>query len=332
MPKPKLDMSNMLGDTKTIQVLSALEGGLKTKQDLNQVLTQAGISAQQIDPHSLLPRTKNRPLDEGKVASLMQSIQEMGVLEDLIARPHPIESGKYELLAGSHRRESCIRLGVLAPTKIVQVDDKLAAKIAGATNSHRNQLNALEEADMVLEVLSLELEAPEADVESLLWQYSNKTIDLQSSQWRTIETVLPTVTSVTISSFIRHYLPLRKLPQDILDAVRSGKLHYTKAQKLIRLKHAKFDEPRQALLQEAIASNLPVSDLSERVDQVVSAITPDQPQKSEPPRRVMTRRVKAIYQQVGQIKHWDATTQREVEKLLSKLEEKIQTLSDSPKD
>jgi len=332
MPKPKLDMSNMLGDTKTIQVLSALEGGLKTQQDLNQVLTQAGISAQQIDPHNLLPRTKNRPLDEGKVVSLMQSIQEMGVLEDLIARPHPTELGSYELLAGSHRRESCIRLGVLAPTKIVQVDDKLAAKIAGATNSHRNQLNALEEADMVLEVLSLELEITEADVESLLWRYSNKTVDLHSSQWITIETVMPTVTSVTISSFIRHYLSLRKLPQDILDAVRSGNLHYTKAQKLIRLKHTRFDEPRRALLQEAIANNLPVSDLSERVDQVVSALTSNPVQKAEPPRRVLTRRVKAIYQQVGQIKHWDAATQRDVEKLLTKLEEKIQTLSNSLKD
>lgn len=332
MPKPKLDMSNMLGDTKTIQVLSALEGGLKTQQDLNQVLTQAGIAAQQIDPRSLLPRTKNRPLDEEKVASLMQSIKEMGVLEDLIARPHSTELGNYELLAGSHRRESCIRLGVLAPTKIVHVDDKLAAKIAGATNSHRNQLNALEEADMVLEVLALELDAAEPEVESLLWQYSNKTVDRHSPEWTTIETVMPTITSVTISSFIRHYLPLRKLPQDILDAVRSGKLHYTKAQKLIRLKHTKFDEPRQALLQEAIVGNLPVSDLSERVDQVISSLTSDQPQRSEPPRRMITRRIKAIYQRIGQIKHWDAATQKDVEKLLNKLEERIQTLSDSSSD
>ncbi|MBE9014277.1 ParB N-terminal domain-containing protein, partial [Pseudanabaenaceae cyanobacterium LEGE 13415] len=207
MPKQKLDMTNMLGDTKTIQVLSALEGGLQTKQDLNQVLTQAGVSAQQIDPRDLLPRAKNRPLDEEKLKALMQSIKEIGVLEDLIARPHPTESGKHELLAGSHRRESCIRLGILAPTKIIQVDDKLAAKIAGATNSHRNQLNALEEADMVLEVLALELETTEAEVESLFWQYSNKTIDVHSSQWKTIETVTPTVTSVAISSFIRHYLP-----------------------------------------------------------------------------------------------------------------------------
>jgi ParB family transcriptional regulator, chromosome partitioning protein len=256
MPKQKLDMSNMLGDTKTIQVLSALEGGLQTKQDLNQVLTQAGVSAQQIDPHDLLPRSKNRPLDEEKIAALMKSIKEIGVLEDLIARPHPIESGKYELLAGSHRRASCIRLGILSPTKVVQVDDKLAAKIAGATNSHRKQLNALEEADMVLEVLALEIEASEAEVESLLWQYSNKTVDLHGSQWTTIEAVMPTVTPVAISSFIRHYLPLRKLPQDILEAVRSGQLHYTKAQKLIRLKHSKFDEQRQELLQEAVTNKL----------------------------------------------------------------------------
>ncbi|MBD1845547.1 ParB N-terminal domain-containing protein [Cyanobacteria bacterium FACHB-63] len=330
MPKQKLDMTNMLGDTKTIQVLSALEGGLKTKQDLNQVLTQAGISAQQIDPRDLLPRAKNRPLDEEKVKALMQSIKDIGVLEDLIARPHLTESGKYELLAGSHRREACIRLGILAPTKIVQVDDKLAAKIAGATNSHRNQLNALEEADMVLEVLALELETTEPEVESLLWQYSNKTIDVHSPQWKTIETVTPTVTSVAISSFIRHYLPLRKLPQEILDAVRSGKLHYTKAQRLIRLKHSKFAEQRQALLREAIDGNIPISDLSDRVEQVISTSTPSHSQKSEPPRRVITRRIKALSQRVGQVKNWDAASQKEVEKLLTKLEEKLQALSNSP--
>lgn len=330
MPKPKLDMSNMLGDTKTIQVLSALEGGLKTKQDLNKILNQVGIPAQLINPQNLLPRIKNRPLDEEKVVSLTQSIKEMGVLEDLIARPHPTEPDKYEVLAGSHRRESCERLGILAPTKLIHVDDKLAAKIAGATNAHRNQLNALEEADMVLEVLALELEVTETDVESLLWKYSNKTVDIYSSEWKTVEEVIPTVTSVTMGSFIRHYLPLRKLPKDILEAVRLGKLHYTKAQKLIRLKHSKFDEPRQELLKEAIANNLPISDLAERVDQILSSIQSSQAQKAEIPRRAITRRVKMIYQQVGQIKKWDAASQKDVEKLLSKLEEKIQKICDSP--
>jgi ParB family transcriptional regulator, chromosome partitioning protein len=328
MPKAKLDMNNMLGDTKTMKVLSALEGGLKEKQDLNQVLGQVGISSQSIAPQDLIARAKNRPLDEEKVLSLMQSIGEIGVLEDLIARPHPTQSGKYELLAGNHRRETCQRLGILAPTKIVPVDDKLAAKIAGATNAHRNQLNALEEADMVVEVLSLELGLAESEVEALFWQYSNKTADLQGDRWQTLEGILPTVTSVTLSSFIRHYLPLRKLPLDILNSVRSGKLHYTKAQKLIKLKHSKFDKPRQALLKQALSENLAVSDLAEKVDAVLaSAASPPSPQKTEPPHKVISRRVKTIYQQIGQITDWDAASQREIEKLISKLEAKIEQLS-----
>jgi ParB family transcriptional regulator, chromosome partitioning protein len=328
MPKAKLDMNNMLGDTKTLQVLSALEGGLQSKQDLNQVLVQAGISSQPVAPQDLIPRAKNRPLDEEKVTSLMQSISEIGILEDLIARPHPTKAGKYELLAGNHRRESCKRLGILAPTKIITVDDKLAAKIAGATNAHRNQLNALEEADMVVEVLALELGAEESEIEALFWQYSNKTADLQSDRWKALETIMPTVTSVAVSSFIRHYLPLRKLPQDLLNTVRSGKLHYTKAQKLIKLKHSKFDEPRQTLLKQAIADNIPVSELAERVDQVLASASTLQPaQKVEPPHKIITRRVKTIYQQVGQITDWDRASQREIEKLLSKLEAKIEQMS-----
>lgn len=332
MRKSKLDMSNMLGDTKTLQVLSALEGGLQKKQDINQVLLQAGISAQQVDPNNLIPRAKNRPLDEEKVASLIQSIQEIGILEDLIARPHATQSGKYELLAGNHRRESCVRLGLLAPTKVISVDDKLAAKIAGATNSHRNQLNALEEADMVVEVLALELSLMDSEIETLLWQYSNKTIDQRSPQWQAVERIIPTVTSVALSSFIRHYLPLRRLPQDILDAVRVGKLHYTKAQKLMKLKHDKFNEVRHLLLQEAIENNTSVSDLAEKVEQVLTATPSTQKvQHVEPPRKVMTRRVKMLYQQIGQITNWDVADQKEVEKLLSKLEAKIGQLS-SPSD
>jgi ParB family transcriptional regulator, chromosome partitioning protein len=328
MPKAKLDMNNMLGDTKTIQVLSALEGGLKEKQDLNQVLVQAGISTQQLAPRDLLPRAKNRPLDEERVASLMQSIGEIGVLEDLIARPHPTKAGKYELLAGNHRRESCQRLGILAPTKIIPVNDNLAARIAGATNAHRNQLNALEEADMVVEVLSLELGLLESEIEALFWQYSNKTVDRDSDRWRLLEGIMPTVTSVTVNSFIRHYLPLRKLPSDILSSVRSGKLHYTKAQKLIKLKHAKFDEPRQALLKQALSENLAVNELAERVAQVIAsqALSPS-PQKTEPTHKVITRRAKSIHQKMGQITDWDATSLREIEKLLGKLEAKIEQLS-----
>lgn len=328
MPKNRLDMTNMLGDTKTLKVISALESGLNTKQDLNQVLTEVGVTTRQIDPHELIPRKKNRPIDEPKVESLMRSIKEIGVLEDLIARPHPENPGKYELLAGNHRRESCLRLCMLAPTKIVLVDEKLAVKIAGATNAHRNQLNALEEADMVIEVISLELEMSEPDVEALFWQYSNKKIDTNSHQWKTIEAVMPTVTSVAISSFTRHYLPLRKLPQDLLNAVRSGKLHYTKAEKLMKLKHPKFDEVRQLLLNEAIADKLSISDLSERVNQLLASNLFDKQQKPESPRKLYARRVKAVHQQLGQIENWDITTQKEIEKLLSKLESKIRELSE----
>ncbi|MBD2309992.1 ParB N-terminal domain-containing protein [Chroococcidiopsis sp. FACHB-1243] len=328
MSKTKLDMTNMLGDPKTLKVVAALEGGLNAKQDLNQVLTEVGITTRQLAPEDLIPRKKNRPLDEEKVESLMRSIREIGVLEDLIARPHPEISDKYELLGGNHRRESCLRLGKLAPTKIVHVDDLLAVKIAGATNALRNQLNALEEADMVIEVLSLELKMPEPDVEALFWQHSNKTIDPNSFQWRTIEAIVPTVTAVAISSFTRHYLPLRKLPQDLLDSVRSGKLHYTKAEKLIPLKHPRFESERRLLLQEAIVHNLSTTELLERVNQLLINSSSIKQQKPEPLRKMLTRRVKSVQQRINQIKNWDSASQKEVEKLLNKLELKIQELSE----
>ena len=63
-------------------------------------------------------------------------------------------------------------------------------------------------------------------------------------------------------SFVSNRLPLLALPEDILEALRSGRLAYTKATKIAKVKN---EEARASLLAEAIAQDLTSSQIQSRV-------------------------------------------------------------------
>ncbi len=54
-------------------------------------------------------------------------------------------------------------------------------------------------------------------------------------------------------SFVKNRLPLLKLPPDVLKVLRQGKLEYTKARAIAKVKD---EQKRQDLIEEAIAENL----------------------------------------------------------------------------
>ncbi|MBD1895770.1 hypothetical protein [Coleofasciculus sp. FACHB-129] len=63
-------------------------------------------------------------------------------------------------------------------------------------------------------------------------------------------------------SFTANRLPLLRLPEEILEALRSGRIEYTKAKAIARLKSA---AERQSLLDEVIAQNLSLSEIWKRL-------------------------------------------------------------------
>lgn len=88
--------------------------------------------------------TARLEMNDEKLASLMESIKEIGIIEPLIVKP--LDEGRYEVIAG-HRRLLASRLAGLAevPCK-VETDDKLAIAIKIHENVEREELNAGEEA------------------------------------------------------------------------------------------------------------------------------------------------------------------------------------------
>jgi ParB family chromosome partitioning protein len=124
----------------------------------------------------------------------------------------------------------------------------------------------------------------------------------------TIEQVFASVGRMNWQSFVRTRLPLLKLPADILDTLRAGRIEYTKAKAIAQIKD---ETERKALLEEAIASSLSLSQIKERV----KAAQPP----TEPP--TLAVRMATTYQLAKKQKVWDDIKKRKkLESLLNQIE------------
>jgi ParB family chromosome partitioning protein len=79
---------------------------------------------------------------------------------------------------------------------------------------------------------------------------------------------------MTWASFVNNRLPLLNLPDDILQALRSGRIAYTKARAIARLKDEK---ERKAVLREAIAQDLSLAVIRNRVSALLAKQAPPTP-------------------------------------------------------
>lgn len=222
--------------------------------------------------------------DPVKLDQLMQSITQHGILEPLLVRP--LKTDQYELVAGERRYRAALQLGLSeVPVVIRQLNDEEAIQLALVENLQREDLNPIEETEGVLQLLAFRLKMPVQDIPALLYQMKN-TIEKQSSprnnvipnarllQEQEIQSVFQDLGLMSWLSFTCNRLPLLNLPDEILDAIRSGKIAYTKALAIARIK----DEPqRQALLKQAIAENLSLYEIRAAIKAIKSKSEPQSP-------------------------------------------------------
>ncbi|WP_353258959.1 ParB/RepB/Spo0J family partition protein [Prochlorothrix hollandica] len=257
-----------------------------------------------------------RYFDPEKLQQLADSIQHHGILEPLLVRP--LGPGRYELVAGERRLRAAQSLQMdQVPVVVREMSGEEAIAIALIENLQREDLNPVEETEGVLNLLALHLGMKVDGIPALLYRMRNAAIGnsnqnvLISPEAETIQGVFSALGLLSWESFTTSRLPLLKLPPEILEALRSGQIAYTKAQTIARIKDP---EQRGHLLHHAVALHWTLA----QIKAAIAALPSATPAPQEPN---LQQRADQAYRQIRRSPIWsDPNKKKQVEKLVNLLE------------
>ncbi len=103
------------------------------------------IPIDHLEPGPYQPRGS---IDQAALADLVDSIKARGILQPLLARPHPTSMGRYQIIAGERRWRASQAAGLHDVPVLVRDLSDLETMAAGLVeNLQRQDLNAIEEAE-----------------------------------------------------------------------------------------------------------------------------------------------------------------------------------------
>lgn len=266
-----------------------------------------------IKPSGFQPRAY---FDEAKLEELAKTIAVHGILEPLLVRE--IDGG-FELIAGGRRYKAAGIAGLEeAPITVLNLTDEQCLEVAILENLQREDLNPIEETEGILKLLENRLKKERQEVISLLYRLRNERLGASSRNVSTnpeaevVERIFEPL-GIGWKSFVETRLPLLKLPEDILDALRSGKIEYTKAKAIAKLKDA---GERATLLKEALDGELSLNQIKERLESLT-------PERDEATDLTPTKILSETYGKLKKAQLWkkDPKKWRKAQTLLKKLEE-----------
>jgi ParB family chromosome partitioning protein len=290
----------------TLRGIDALFGEAPSENSTSEVA---------ISQIQLPTRQPRRYFDDCGLKHLIHSIRTHGVLQPLIVRPL---NGHYELVAGERRYRAAQQAGFIkVPVIIKELTQREAWQLALVENLQREDLNPIEETEGIIELLSLFLERDRSLIFSLLYQMKNQREKVRDN-------VIPNPDTQIVKdlldklgkdwySFVCNRLSLVNLPIDILNTLREGKIEYTKAKAIARLKD---EEQRTELLSEAIAQELSLSQIKERISELSS-------QEADTGLPLPQKSITDISSKLRRAQLWkkDPKKWRKAQNLLKKLEE-----------
>ena len=126
--------------------LAALMGDGPSPQ--TDVLTAGPVRSVPVDhlePGPFQPRTS---FNADSLAELVSSIKTQGILQPLLARPHPGKSGHYQIIAGERRWRAAQQAGLHdVPVLVRDLPDADAMAASLVENLQRQDLNPIEEGE-----------------------------------------------------------------------------------------------------------------------------------------------------------------------------------------
>lgn len=260
-------------------------------------------------------RQPRRYFDAREMDQMVDSVRKHGILQPLMVRP--LSAGIYELVAGERRYRAALEVGLsVVPVLIRAMSAEQAAEYALVENLQRANLNPLEETEGILRLLALKLNCSEKQIASLLYQMHNAAkgnLQVLEETHGTVRRTFEDLGTMTWESFLKNRLPLLNLPADIFEPLREGKLAYTKAKALARVKDR---GQREALLRECLEKNLPLS----KIRSLVEALSPDRDMEAD------RQRVELFYRSLKKQRIWENPEKRErLLELLDQLESIMET-------
>ncbi len=183
------------------------------------------IKLSEIKENSLQPRTV---YDDDKLADLISSIKEKGVLQPILVRPKDVG---YEVIAGERRLKAARVLNLEEiPVVVKEVSDQEALVLALVENIQREDLNAIEEARAFTRLM-------------IEFNFTQEKIAQSIGKDRS-----------TVSNIIR----LLKLPQEIQESVFDGTLSEGHARALLGIESTL---EQKKIFEQTINKNLSVREL-----------------------------------------------------------------------
>ena len=182
------------------------------------------VPIDQILPNADQPR---RDFDDDQLAELAASIKEKGVIQPLIVRAHPENPSTYQIVAGERRWRASQIAGLHdIPVLVRDYSDIELLEIAIIENIQRAELNSIEEA---------------AGYRQLMDKFGHTQEKIAEALGKS-------------RSHIANLLRLLKLPEDVQDHLRTGKLTAGHARALVTV-----DDP-SAIAKQVIQKGLSVRD------------------------------------------------------------------------
>ncbi len=220
--------------------LSALlgEGGLDSvpttgKSPVSSDLKPQFLPVEQLYPNRNQPRKR---FDENELDELARSIETQGILQPLLVRPRKDNEG-YEIIAGERRWRAAQRARIHeVPVFIRNMDERAVVEAMLIENLQRKDLNPIEEA---------------YGFQDMMNRFSYGQDDLASVIGKS-------------RSHISNMMRLLKLPEDVQDLLRSGKITSGQARPLIG------HEQASTLAQIIVEQGLSARDIERRVKQPAS--------------------------------------------------------------
>ncbi|MEM7553038.1 MAG: ParB/RepB/Spo0J family partition protein [Cyanobacteria bacterium P01_A01_bin.84] len=293
-------------------------------------------------------RQPRRYFDPEALNELADSIKQHGILQPLLVRQRA--GSGYELVAGERRYRAASSSGLKeVPVIVRELSNDAAFQLALIENLQREDLNPVEETEGILQLLAIKLDCEREDIPPLLRRLQHERKEAAKSYFniigkdeleknkssnnvigkdespkkddsktvnpdlKIVEEVFSGLGKMTWESFANNRLPLLNLPEDILVAMRSGKIAYTKAKAIAQITD---EASRGEFLEQAISQDWSNREIKQRIAEKKTPSSNSLTESNDYKERFSTATTKLKKSRI-----WSNPKKRKLlEKLLSQLE------------